>query len=208
MKAAMVLKVTSLTKATQDKKTDPSSTLGPYQERSGWEQTSDAASGVSYIFGQSLGLAQPRIPVVPVTDHLTGLVGATSILCALRDRAVSGGAYHVVASLTRSNMFQLSPKVGYLSQEVMDQAQALYQWPRYEATMDIAETMRSILLQWQKVHPHHLDFDHPESFTTHFDRSGFGVPVDLLAPVVKIDGYPSGWRSPPRPFAFDAPSFD
>ncbi|ORZ11837.1 CoA-transferase family III domain-containing protein [Absidia repens] len=193
---------------------------GPYKERSGWEQTSDAASGVSYLFGHSIGLSRPRIPVLPVTDHLTGLFAATSILCALRDRATIGGSYHVVASLTKSNMFQLSPEVGVFSQETMDKAQEKYQWPQFTTTMDMASTIRTVIRHWQNVHPQHLDFDDPGSFTSHFDQSEFfatkdgngddrkRVPVDLLAPVIKIDGYPSGWESPPRPFGIDPPSFD
>ena len=54
--------------------------------------------------------AQPRLAPIgtPVCDNVVGWLGVTGILAALRRRAVEGGSYRVVVSLTRTALWLLS----------------------------------------------------------------------------------------------------
>jgi crotonobetainyl-CoA:carnitine CoA-transferase CaiB-like acyl-CoA transferase len=50
--------------------------------------------------------AQP--PIVPIVDNVVAWLGTTGILGALRRRAIEGGSYRVVISLTRTVLWFLS----------------------------------------------------------------------------------------------------
>ena len=45
---------------------------------------------------------------LPVADNVVGWLGTTGILAALRRRAIEGGSYRVVVSLTRTVLWLLS----------------------------------------------------------------------------------------------------
>jgi len=64
-------------------------------------------AGVYPLEGTS---AQPRLAPIgtPVCDNVVGWLGVTGILAALRRRAVEGGSYRVVVSLTRTALWLLS----------------------------------------------------------------------------------------------------
>ena len=47
-------------------------------------------------------------PIIPICDNVVGWLGTTGILAALRRRAIEGGSYRVVVSLTRTVLWQLS----------------------------------------------------------------------------------------------------
>ena len=47
-------------------------------------------------------------PIVPIADNVVGWLGTTGILAALRRRAIEGGSYRVVVSLTRTVLWLLS----------------------------------------------------------------------------------------------------
>ncbi|KAK8060530.1 hypothetical protein PG996_010460 [Apiospora saccharicola] len=68
---------------------------GPWMERSGWQQISDACCGVSYEFGRAMGNDEPVTPVFPNSDYCTGVAGIVGIITALLRRAEEGGSYTV-----------------------------------------------------------------------------------------------------------------
>ncbi|CAO0795440.1 unnamed protein product [Mucor circinelloides] len=76
---------------------------GPWTERIGWQQISDACCGISYLFGRSLGLDEPVTPVLPNSDFCTGSIGATSVIQALIDRSTKGGSYVIDTALNYYN---------------------------------------------------------------------------------------------------------
>ena len=54
-------------------------------------------------------LAQPSSPpIIPVCDNVVGWLATIGILSALRRRAIEGGSYRVVVSLTRTVLWLLS----------------------------------------------------------------------------------------------------
>ncbi|KAF2115092.1 CoA-transferase family III domain-containing protein [Lophiotrema nucula] len=72
---------------------------GPWSYRSGWQQISDANTGVSMEFGRAMGNDEPVTPVFPNSDFCTGVAGTVAILNALLRRAAEGGSYKVDIAL-------------------------------------------------------------------------------------------------------------
>jgi crotonobetainyl-CoA:carnitine CoA-transferase CaiB-like acyl-CoA transferase len=68
---------------------------GPWSYRSGWQQISDANTGVSLEFGRAMGNDEPVTPVFPNSDFCTGVAGVVAILNALLRRAADGGSYKI-----------------------------------------------------------------------------------------------------------------
>lgn len=66
---------------------------GPWKDRSGWQQISDASVGLSMGFGKAMGHGEPVTPVFPHSDYCTGIAGTCAILIALLRRAERGGSY-------------------------------------------------------------------------------------------------------------------
>ena len=80
---------------------------GPWRHRSGWQQISDAVTGVGWLFGRMWGREgdEPVMPFLPNSDFQTGIVGCIAILHALHRRAEVGGNYLVSTSLNQLNCF-------------------------------------------------------------------------------------------------------
>lgn len=72
---------------------------GPFKDRSGWQQISDAFCGVSYEFGRAMGNEEPVTPVFPNTDFCAGVSGICSVMDALIRRGEEGGSYKVNLAL-------------------------------------------------------------------------------------------------------------
>jgi crotonobetainyl-CoA:carnitine CoA-transferase CaiB-like acyl-CoA transferase len=79
---------------------------GPWSNRPGFDEIGAAVSGLFTIEGS---LSQPKQPpIVPICDNVVGWLGTTGILAALGRRAIEGGSYRVVVSLTRTVLWMLS----------------------------------------------------------------------------------------------------
>ncbi|KAH0012263.1 hypothetical protein KCU78_g9762, partial [Aureobasidium melanogenum] len=72
---------------------------GPWKDRSGWQQISDANCGVSLEFGRAMGHDEPVTPVFPNSDYCTGVCGVAGILAAVLKRAEIGGSFTVDIAL-------------------------------------------------------------------------------------------------------------
>jgi crotonobetainyl-CoA:carnitine CoA-transferase CaiB-like acyl-CoA transferase len=79
---------------------------GPWSNRPGFDEIGAAVSGLFSIEGSPTQPKQP--PIVPICDNVVGWLGTTGILAALRRRAIEGGSYRVVVSLTRTVLWMLS----------------------------------------------------------------------------------------------------
>jgi crotonobetainyl-CoA:carnitine CoA-transferase CaiB-like acyl-CoA transferase len=79
---------------------------GPWSNRPGFDEIGAAVSGLFTIEGSASQPKQP--PIVPICDNVVAWLGTTGVLAALRRRAVEGGSYRVVVSLTRTVLWQLS----------------------------------------------------------------------------------------------------
>src|SRR5438876_4604941 len=79
---------------------------GPWSNRPGFDEIGAAVSGLFTIEGSPTRPKQP--PIVPIADNVVGWLGTTGILAALRRRAIEGGSYRVVVSLTRTVLWLFS----------------------------------------------------------------------------------------------------
>jgi crotonobetainyl-CoA:carnitine CoA-transferase CaiB-like acyl-CoA transferase len=79
---------------------------GPWSNRPGFDEIGATVSGVFAIEGSVTQPKQP--PIVPICDNVVGWLVTTGILEALRRRAIEGGSYRVVVSLTRTVLWLLS----------------------------------------------------------------------------------------------------
>jgi crotonobetainyl-CoA:carnitine CoA-transferase CaiB-like acyl-CoA transferase len=76
---------------------------GPWQDRPGFDQNGQVASGFALEEGQG---GPPKFsPVFYVNDLMTGYFAAAGMMAALLRRATEGGSYQVKLSLTRSCMW-------------------------------------------------------------------------------------------------------
>jgi crotonobetainyl-CoA:carnitine CoA-transferase CaiB-like acyl-CoA transferase len=79
---------------------------GPWSNRLGFDEIGAAVAGLFAIEGS---LNQPKQPpIVPICDYVVGWLGTVGVLAALRRRALEGGSYRVVVSLTRTVLWQLA----------------------------------------------------------------------------------------------------
>jgi crotonobetainyl-CoA:carnitine CoA-transferase CaiB-like acyl-CoA transferase len=79
---------------------------GPWSNRPGFDEIGATVAGVFALEGSLTNPKQP--PIVPICDNVVGWLGTVGTLAALRRRAVEGGSYRVVVSLTRTVLWQLS----------------------------------------------------------------------------------------------------
>jgi crotonobetainyl-CoA:carnitine CoA-transferase CaiB-like acyl-CoA transferase len=79
---------------------------GPWSNRPGFDEVGAAVTGLFALEGTPTRPKQPVI--VPICDNVVAWLGTTGILAALRRRAVEGGSYRVVISLTRVVLWLLS----------------------------------------------------------------------------------------------------
>jgi crotonobetainyl-CoA:carnitine CoA-transferase CaiB-like acyl-CoA transferase len=79
---------------------------GPWSNRPGFDEIGATVSGLFALEGS---LSSPKQPaIVPICDNVVGWLGTVGVLAALRRRAVEGGSYKVVVSLTRTVLWQIA----------------------------------------------------------------------------------------------------
>jgi crotonobetainyl-CoA:carnitine CoA-transferase CaiB-like acyl-CoA transferase len=79
---------------------------GPWSNRPGFDEVGAAVTGLFSLEGSPTRPKQP--PIVPICDNVVAWLGTTGILAAMRRRAIEGGSYRVVISLTRTVLWLLS----------------------------------------------------------------------------------------------------
>src|ERR1700689_2979851 len=79
---------------------------GPWSNRPGFDEIGATVAGLFALEGTPTRPQQP--PIVPICDNVVGWFGTVGILAALRRRAIEGGSYRVVVSLTRTVLWMLS----------------------------------------------------------------------------------------------------
>ena len=81
----------------------------PRVDRAGFDEVGATVTGLFVLEGT---LTRPKQPViVPIFNNVVGRLGTTGILAALRRRAIEGGSYRVVVSLSRTVLGLLSPGI-------------------------------------------------------------------------------------------------
>lgn len=173
---------------------------GPFHTRPGWQQIGDAASGSSYVMGRSQGHEEGKsvLPPLPVSDMVTGIVGALAAMMAVRDRAIRGGSYHVTSSLVAADAISLEKEIGLYPPNVVQETAKRLAFPETTPDQYVSEVLISVVNGWKKALPGYLD-EGSELMTT-FDR-GFWEHQTILKPVARLDDDDATpkWTSPPVP---------
>jgi CoA-transferase family III len=79
---------------------------GPWSNRPGFDEIGAAVAGLFSIEGTPTHPKSP--PIIPICDNVVGWLCTVGVLAALRRRAIEGGSYRVVVSLTRTVLWLLS----------------------------------------------------------------------------------------------------
>ncbi|KAK0498769.1 CoA-transferase family III domain-containing protein [Armillaria luteobubalina] len=117
---------------------------GPWTPRSGWQQISDANTGVSYGFGRAMGVDEPVTPVWPNSDFCTGASGAIGIMQALIERSEKGGSYVVDTALNYYNQWLIN-SCGEYPKDVWDTVYAKAGRPVFHARDHMVQLMLPLL---------------------------------------------------------------
>ena len=175
---------------------------GVFHERPGWQQIGDAASGSSYVTGRSLGHTDGTsvLPPLPISDMTTGLLGALGAMLALRDRARTGGSYHVLSSLVAADEIALRPEIGLYSPDTVARNVETFKWGPMLPSQYVTEVLDVVVDGWKRVFPEHLTPGEEGSFMTGFEDSVWGK-MEMLKPVVQIgdESVNPRWTTPTVP---------
>ncbi|KAI8952587.1 CoA-transferase family III domain-containing protein [Xylaria longipes] len=159
---------------------------GPWKHRSGWQQISDAVTGIGWLFGRMWGRDrdEPVMPFLPNSDFQTGIVGCVAIINALDRRNRKGGNYLVSASLNQLNSFLIS--LGTQSPEIQQDLRE--RWPgmlQFRYYDDLHRQMRVLVSSLPKVAP---ELFQEKNFRT--TKADLGVPDEdmvFLGPALAYD---------------------
>ncbi|KAL6897541.1 alpha-methylacyl-CoA racemase [Trichoderma evansii] len=174
---------------------------GPWSHRTGWQQISDASTGVSLQFGRAMGNDEPVSPFFPNSDIGAGVSGTIGILVALLKRGESD------CSQLLFTMAWLVNSVGTYSPEVWDEV-----WTRngkqvfrhYHDQFYTLEKYRSTL---QKSSP---NLWNPDFFEDRY-AYGYGKPIRTVKPIAQYQGKKNtiklGYNVPCRTNGVDAPKW-
>ncbi|QIX01062.1 hypothetical protein AMS68_006579 [Peltaster fructicola] len=160
---------------------------GPWKDRSGWQQISDACTGVDFEFGRAMGLAEPVTPLVPNSDFCTGAAGITAVMCALIHKAEHGGSVSVDLGLNYYNSWLIN-SVGMYPNEVWQDV-----WQRngrhvYRATDNSMFKQLPLMTETLNKGPGRAIFD-PSHFTQ-YDVKNLGTAIRFVAPVLRFPDGP------------------
>ena len=171
---------------------------GPRKDYSGWQNISDACTGVAWENGRSMGLDEPIIPYFPNSDFGTGAAGVSAVLNALIRRGREGGSWWIDVSLNYYSQWLIKTVGKYKASEWQNL------WNRYEKVTwrynnGMGETTDK-MLTLMKSHSPWLFKD--EFFET---RQGPMGNVRYVAPVVSLGNQKGRYDEPTRDNAYDEP---
>lgn len=173
---------------------------GTYAERPGYQQIADAATGASYVTAKAYGFEEGTgvLPSMPVSDMITGAVGALEALMMLRDRAKVGGSYHGSSVLVAANTIQLTQEFGLYQPETVKKIQDAYQFAEMRPDTHMEELLFVILDGWRS----HSELLKRLDYFSHFSETKFGKDHYILAPMVKFENERASprWDHGPVPF--------
>lgn len=159
--------------------------VGPWSDRSGWQQISDACCGVSLGYGRALhGVDEPVTPVFPQSDHCAGIAGELGVISALMMRAEKGGSYTVSCSLNAYSQWLVN-QIGTYPEDVWQKVWALHGRPKFRHYHPMQYLFPTGVKLLRQNTPHVLD----EDFFEVREAKAMGCKVRCVKPVLR---FPSG----------------
>ncbi|KAF5353210.1 hypothetical protein D9756_007851 [Leucocoprinus leucothites] len=155
---------------------------GPWAHRSGWQQISDAVTGVSLEFGRSMGHDEPVTPVFFNSDFCAGIAGAVGILNALIQRAEIGGSFVVDIALNYYSQWLVS-SCGIYTQEIWDDL-----WSQYgKFTFRCTDNRAIVVPAYMKMLEEKNTPTFHEKYFEIRKNGALGVDVKTIKPVLRFE---------------------
>ncbi|KAJ5114120.1 hypothetical protein N7456_002654 [Penicillium angulare] len=160
---------------------------------------SQIVTGLAWKQGKFMGRKTPIVSPLPVADYGAGCMGAITALIGLYNRAKFGGSYHGKASLVQFNLLLLS--LGEYSDSTQTALRGTLPSDffdiRYCDNVDKSSKAAMAIIQTK------LPRDMPMLQKWYAD--GYKAEVEVMGPVVDIDGVSQGFLRATRPNGTDEP---
>ena len=157
---------------------------GPWADRSGWQQISDACCGVSLEFGRAMhGIYEPVTPIFPNSDHCAGLAGELGVLAALMRRNKEGGSFTVDCSLNSYSTWLVN-EIGTYPKDVWDRLWELHGRPEFRHYHPMQYLFPQGIKLLRENTPHVLD----EDFFEEREAGVMGCRIRCVKPVLRFPG--------------------
>ena len=178
--------------------------VGPWSERPGWQQIADCATGVAWIQGRFMGLAEPVIPPFPQSDYGTGCMGTIAALTGLYRRATEGGSWWGCVSLCQYDVFLQG--LGLYPPEVQQEIKSRHDKEFFELRHadSVDEVGKRALRSMKRVHSELFD----DKYCHESWAKGYEAKVRFVKPVVEIEGTWQGFLRQSRPNGSDEATWD
>lgn len=168
-------------------------------------------TGIAWAQGQFMGLSTPMVPPFPISDYGTGCMGAIAALTGLYHRAKTGGSYHGMASLMHYDLLLFA--VGKYPDAVQEKMRAA-QPPEFFKLRhcDSVDRISSTVLKIMQARFPHLyvapDVGGQEALTEKWFSKAYNADIEVVKPIVEIDGVDNSFSRASRPNGSDRPSWE
>ncbi|KAF6842774.1 CoA-transferase family III [Colletotrichum musicola] len=178
---------------------------GEWASRPGWQQIADCVSGVAWAQGQFMGLDEPVVPPFPISDYGTGCMGAIAALTGLHRRATRGGSWHGKVSLLQYDLLLI--KAGQYPEEVQRELRALAgeEFLALRHSHSVDQISGTALTAMKRYAPALFK---AAGIREKWYARGYGTEVEVVRPVVEIDGVEIGFKRASRPNGTDEASWN
>ncbi|TQN63750.1 Succinyl-CoA--L-malate CoA-transferase beta subunit [Colletotrichum shisoi] len=180
---------------------------GEWRHRPGWQQIADCVSGVAWEQGRFMGLDEPVVPPFPISDYGTGCIGAIAALTGLHNRAVRGGSWHGKASLLQYDL--LLVRAGQYPDDVKRELRRLagddFFALRHSHSVD---QISGTALRAMRRYAPALFGGSSSGVRERWYAKGYGAEIEVVRPVVEMDGVDIGFRRASRPNGSDEASWE
>ncbi|GJD04475.1 CoA-transferase family III [Colletotrichum higginsianum] len=180
---------------------------GEWRQRPGWQQIADCVSGVAWEQGRFMGLDEPVVPPFPISDYGTGCIGAIAALTGLHNRAVRGGSWHAKASLLQYDLllFRAGQYPDDVKRELRRLAGDEFLALRHSHSVD---QISSTALRAMRRYAPALFGGSSPGVRERWYAKGYGAEIEVVRPVVEMDGVDIGFRRASRPNGSDEASWE
>ncbi|KAK3388210.1 CoA-transferase family III domain-containing protein [Sordaria brevicollis] len=122
--------------------------------RRGWQQIADCVTGVAWAQGKFMGLNEPSVPPMPMSDYGTGALGCVAAMAGLYQRETKGGSWMCRTSLCQYDIFLL--KLGLLPRQEQERLRKVFAGPFFKLRHydSVDKVSGEALKAMQRAYPH------------------------------------------------------
>ncbi|KAL4861618.1 hypothetical protein BDV12DRAFT_207856 [Aspergillus spectabilis] len=179
---------------------------GPWKDRCGWQQISDACCGVSLEYGRAMGRDEAVTPILPNSDYSTGVIGACGVIDALIRRHDRGGSVFIDTALNYYSQW-LAASCGTYPAPVWQDLWARHDKLTFRHWNNMPHMFPLLLQSLQKnsrgtlLNPDFFEVRYSKAMEKHFKclRPVLQFPGEQVQPGYQVGTRPNGWDAPRWP---------